>query len=238
MLLAAGKPDESRLLHWFLFDLGWHLSGGAIMGIAVGAALVGANKFLPEGWRLRDTNSGIVSTGLAFIAYGCAEGIHANGFVAVFCEAVAIRNLTGTPDYSRVLTQTVEQLERTAMVVLLVYLGVSIADGLFAHVGWPEIAFALLLQIARPLFVEIAFIGSEHSHKTRAALGFFGIRRIASLYYASFLWNQHGIDPKHKLTAIVGLVVLISVVLYGATTDTVAKRLLGHPPEEEPASGA
>ena len=102
------------------------------MGIAVGAALVGANKLLPEGWRLPDTNSGLVSTGLAFIAYGCAEAIQANGFVAVFCEAVAIWNLAPTPEYSRVLTRTLEQLERIAMAVVLVFLGVSIADGLLA----------------------------------------------------------------------------------------------------------
>ena len=92
------------------------------------------------------------------------------------------------------------------------------------------------MLIARPIFVAIAFVGSQHSYRTRAAFGFFGIRGLASIYYAAFLWNQHGIDPEGELTAVVGLVVLTSIVLYETTTDPVAKRLLGHPPEEKPVS--
>lgn len=131
-LLLAGSPSlkSDALLHWLLVHFIWNLAGGAALGIGIGAALVRFNQRLPQGWRLPDSNSGLVAVGLAFVAYGCAALIAANGFVAVFCEAVAIRNFARSYDYSRRLSHAAEQLERVAMMVLLTFLGMSIGAGL------------------------------------------------------------------------------------------------------------
>jgi NhaP-type Na+/H+ or K+/H+ antiporter len=67
--------------------------------------LVFVNRWLPKGWRLPDSNSGIVAIGLAFVACGAANAIGGNGFVAVFIEAVAIRNLATSYEYSRHLSR-------------------------------------------------------------------------------------------------------------------------------------
>ena len=233
LLLAASPALDARaLIDWFAVDLVWNIAGGIGIGVAVAALLVGVNRLLPAEWQLSSSNSGIVSVGLALIAYGAAESVGANGFVAVFCEAVAIRNFVRRYEYSRRLTLSAEQLERVAMVVLMVFLGLSLAHGLIAQVGWREIVFVVLLVAIRPILVAAAFVRSGHDRRTQIGLGYFGIRGIASLFYASFLINQLGIDPDRRLTAIVGLAVLVSIVLYGTTTDAVAKRLLHHPPEE------
>lgn len=231
-LLAA--PSTQSLTRWAIVDGVWNVAGGAAVGVCVGVGLVAINRLFPERWWLRNSHSGIVAVALALIAYGCAEAAGANGLVAVFCEAVAARNMRSSLEYSRELSETAEQLERAGMTLLMVLFGASLGNGLLSHIGWTEILFAGLIFALRPLGVLLAFLGSKHPPKVRIALSYFGIRGIASLYYVGYLYHDVHLDLDQDVLAVTGLVVLISVVLFGTTTETVARSLLGHPPDEEP----
>jgi NhaP-type Na+/H+ or K+/H+ antiporter len=222
----VGNGGGLDFWHWLAINLLWNVVGGVGLGIALGWLLVRINDLLPERLRLSATNSGLVSVGLAFLAYGIASATHCNGFAAVFCEAASIRYFAETYEYSRRLNHAAAQFERVAMVGVLALLGVSFVRGLFSHIDSAGVAFAfIVLLVIRPIAVAIGFFGSAADRWTRAAIGYLGIRGIASLFYVSFVGPQLAAADAGTLTSVVGLVVLISVVLYGATGGAVVRHL-------------
>ena len=58
-------------------------------------------------------------------------------------------------------------------------------------------------------------------------LGYFGIRGIASLYYAAYVARDLHSSDAHRIAATVGLVIVASVLLYGMTAHWIGK-LLGN----------
>jgi NhaP-type Na+/H+ or K+/H+ antiporter len=235
LMLASGAdaaaPDFAR---WVLIDLLWNIVGAIIVGVVLGFVMARVNAMLPRERRLSASNSGIVAVGLAFLAFALAFYAHTNGFIAVFCEAVAIRNFSSGFDYSRQLDHAAGQFERVAMVLVLALLGVSLTRGLFTDIGWLDAAFAAVaLIVVRPVAVGIAFVGARDDRWTRAALGYFGLRGIASLYYAAYVAPQLSGAAARQLNTIIGLVIVTSVVFYGMTAHAVASRLTGGEDEFE-----
>ena len=230
MMAGDGAVSSGEWWHWAGIDFLWDIVGGVAVGALVSAVLVLIDRQFPEPLKLRSSQSGLVSVGVAFLAYGVAQAVDANGFVAVFCEAVTIRNIVPSFTYSRQLNHASEQFERVVMVLILAFLGTAIWHGLFDGVGWAEIVFAVItLLLVRPVATAIGFVGSRHDRRIRTAFGYFGIRGIASLYYISFAVPQLPKDVAPHLTAVIGLVVLMSVFLYGATADAVERWLFGEP---------
>jgi len=227
-LASGGTQGPADLARWALVQLVWDIAGAVLVGVVLGYVMARVNGILPSERRLSASNSGIVAVGLAFLAYALAGYAHANGFIAVFCEAVAIRNFTSGFDYSRRLDHAAGQFERVAMVLVLGLLGVSLIRGLFNDIGWLDVAFAAVaLLVVRPIAVGIAFVGSREDHWTRAALGYFGLRGIASLYYAAAVAPQLNGAAARQLTTVIGLVIVASVVFYGMTAHVVAGALTG-----------
>jgi len=227
-LVAGDVSSVSDLIGWALVDFVWDVGVGAAVGIALGWFLSAVNIRLPQGLRLSASNSGLVAMGIAFLVFGLAEVVHGNGFIAVFCEAVTVRNLVAVSDYSRRLNHVAEQFESVAMVIVLTFFGISVSNGLLASIGWAELLFtAVVLLVIRPVATWIGFLHSAHDRTTRLAVGYFGIRGIGTIYYATYVAVEAADQPAHQLTAIVAPVVLVSVILYGMTTDFVAGRLLG-----------
>jgi NhaP-type Na+/H+ or K+/H+ antiporter len=229
VLLMQQDVNTAGILRWIGIDLLWDIVAGLAIGTTVGWVLAKVNIWLPEKMRLSASNSGLVAVGLAFLSYGLALFAHGNGFVAVFAEAVALRNLIKGVEYSRTLNHMADQFERLAMILVLTVLGLSVTRGLFVDVGWPEIGFAaVILLVIRPAAVAIGFIGSPEDRWTRATLGYFGIRGIASIYYGAHVARDLSAADAHRIVSIVGIVVVGSVLLYGTTAHFVG-RVLGGP---------
>ena len=240
-LAWVGPSANHGLLHWAVIDLVWDVVGGVAIGVALGGLLVAVNAVLPTRMRLSSSNSGLVAVGLAFLAYSLAIAVDANGFVAVFCEAVALRNFSGRYEYSQRLNHAAEQFERLSMVGILVLLGVSIVKGQFAHIGVPEIVYMIVILLAvRPVSVLLGCIGSGKDKWARAALGYFGIRGIASLYYITYVAPKLAGGPARHLTSVISLVILASIVLYGTTAGAAGHFLIrdAEQPGEESAEEA
>jgi NhaP-type Na+/H+ or K+/H+ antiporter len=59
----------------------------------------------------------------------------------------------------------------------------------------------------------------------RLAVGFFGIRGLGSLYYTAYAINEgHANDPE-RLWRVVGIIVLLSVVVYGLSAGPIMDKL-------------
>ena len=219
LVLADGWSGEA-LTHWFGLDVLWKTAGGAALGYLVGRLIVIGNHYLPDRMRLQRSGSGMVALGLTFFAFGLAEVISANGFVAVFAAAVSIRNAARSTDYLRHLHGFAVDIEKVVTALVLAIFGGAIAIGIIGNVGWREIAFVVgALLVARPIAVFIATPTAPLSSRERLVAGYLGVRGLASLYYAVLAAGSLEAANRSRLLSIVALVVLASAVLYGVTSD-------------------
>jgi NhaP-type Na+/H+ or K+/H+ antiporter len=236
LLTVHGTAPSGWLGPW-LAEVAWKLPGGIIVGAVLGGGLVYLNRILPKPVRLARSRSAMAAIGITFLIYAVAEWLDTYGFVAVFAGAVAIRNTSQAVDYHRRLNDFAEEVERLSSALVLVLFGGALADGLLADLSWAAVAFGFVVLLAvRPLATAVGFLGAPQGWYDRAAFGYFGIRGLGSLYYATYAINQLGEEVRDWLLPVVGFVVLASILLYGVTGDA-AMRLLGGSGREAESSG-
>jgi NhaP-type Na+/H+ or K+/H+ antiporter len=59
----------------------------------------------------------------------------------------------------------------------------------------------------------------------KLTLAFFGIRGVGSLYYLAYGFNHAPFAGAERLWAIVGLIVLFSILLHGLTVTPIMRKL-------------
>lgn len=213
----AGISPGGWLLEWALVDVLWRLGVGLAVGLAIGW-LFGKLFFsrVPQQLQLAEKSEGFVALAATFIAYGAAEMAQGYGFIAVFMCACTIRMAEHDHGYHGVLHTFVEQIERVLTVTVIVLLGGAVSRGLFASVGWIEITFALaFLLVIRPLSGWIALTPGKTGPAERLVIAFFGVRGVGSLFYVAYALEHGAFPAGERLWAIVGLVVVGSIVIHG-----------------------
>lgn len=221
---AAAGGTFAVLGEWVAIAVAWKIAAGAAIGWAVGRGLGWITFRLPNRARLSRTGDGFVALGITAVSYGLAEMANGYGFIAVFVAALTFRSVERDHHYHGKLHEFMEQLERLLMMILLVLFGGAISDGgLFAALDWQGVAFALLaVFLVRPLAGWVSLAGALPTRSERAVVAFFGIRGLGSAYYLAYgLVHGDFLAEAEPLWAALGLVVLISVVLHGATVTPV-----------------
>jgi sodium/hydrogen antiporter len=222
-----GTDVADWLLRWLAVDALYRLSVGFLGGLAVGW-LLGRLFFSTrrQALRLSEHREGFVALAATFLAYGVTELIEGYGFVAVFVAAVTIRSSERFHGYHRDLHHFVEQVERLLTVLVLLMLGAALTDGILAEVGWREVLLAAtVLLVVRPAVAGLSLLGGHGDRRERAAIAFFGVRGIGSLYYLAYALNAAEYADQGKLYGTVALVVIGSVVLHGLTAGPAMGRL-------------
>jgi len=225
--LSAASFGSGDLLEWFGRDLLWKTFLGAAAGYAIGRGLGYLTFHLPMRASLSRTGDGFVALAVTLIAYGLVEMLGGFGFLAVFVSALALRNASRDHDYHDRLHGFAEEAERLLMMVLLVLFGGILAfGGLLAGFDWSMLLFvAGVLLVARPAAGLLSLVGSKLPWREQLVISFFGIRGMGSIYYLAFALNHGSFADPHRLWAIIGGVVLASILLHGVTV-TPALRLL------------
>ncbi len=110
-----------------------------------------------------------------------------------------------------------DTLERMLEVMLVVIVGVSLANHWEWHALWIG---AILIAVIRPLLTMLLLIGSPTTRLQRALLGWFGIRGIGSLYYLSYAFT-HGVahTAARDLADLTLSVKAMSIVVHGVTSQ-------------------
>lgn len=218
-IATAGLAPSGWLGRWLLLDVFWRISVGVVVGIGLGWLLRKLFFSVPsDRFRLAEHGEGFVALACTFLAYGLAEVFEGYGFLAVFVCACVIRAGERSHGYNRVLHQYVEQLERLLTVAVLVLLGGAVARGLFAEVTWRELLLALgLILVIRPLAGWAGLARGTMTSRERAAAAYFGIRGVGSMYYVAYALTHVEFAEARTLWAVVGLVVVASVVIHGVT---------------------
>lgn len=219
----VGVAPSAWLGEWVLVDVVWRLGVGLAVGLGVGW-LFGKLFFSTVGDKLHLTEraEGFVALAATFLAYGAAEVAEGYGFIAVFVAACAIRGSERDHGYHGVLHKFVEQIERLLTVAVVILLGGAVSRGLFASVGWVEIAVALaFILIIRPVSGWIGLTPGKTGPRERAVISFFGVRGVGSLFYIAYALQEGEFPGADRLWAIVSLVVVASIVIHGVAATPI-----------------
>ena len=216
----ADDGGDRDALGWTLFVL-QQIGLGPVAGALVGA--VGA-KALQAAHRAGFINVVFLklsALALALLAFGAAELVHGNGFIAAFVAGLAMGNL------ARDICPRLHEFGETegqllALLTFLVFGGLMLP----AAVGgwtWAMLGYALLsLTALRMVPVALSMMGTGMQPATCLFLGWFGPRGIASILYALLILEAAEFPGRDEIYAVMALTVLLSVLLHGITATPFA----------------
>jgi len=224
-LSLAAHTGGEWFTEWLTFNVLWKIVAGVGCGWIVGR-LFGWLTFKVPGDTLAKTGDGLVAIAATFVSYGVSEMLHCYGFFAVFVAALTLRGAHRSHEFQRDMHDITEQVERIAMMVLLIAFGGALVSGLLVTIGWPEIVAALLiLFLVRPVTGLIGLVGAKATRSEKITIAFFGIRGVGSFYYLSYGLNHGEFAEAERLWTVVSLVVVLSIVLHGLTVTPVMRWL-------------
>ena len=104
--------------------------------------------------------------------------------------------------------------------------GGALARGLLTGLtGRDVLAVLVILLVIRPVAGMIGLAGFRAARSEKLTIAFFGIRGVGSFYYLAYGLNHMEVESGARLWAIVGLVVLVSVLMHGLTVTPVMRLL-------------
>ena len=219
---AAGAGMSSWFGTWLLEDLVLKIVIALALGV-LGGWLAGSFLFrFPHESRPARSAEGFVALGVTLSVYGVTQLAHGYGFLAVFVAAVTVRMRERSSDFHAVLHRFVENGERVLSALLLVLLGGAVVGGILGPLGWSGAAVGLaLVFVVRPATAAVSLWRSGLPRSHRWAIAFFGIRGMGSIYYLAFAATRAPFPGMDQVWAIATFVVLVSVVVHGATATPV-----------------
>jgi sodium/hydrogen antiporter len=215
--IAAGG---SWLADWLVEDVVVKLVVGVVAGWVLGRAVAWLAFHFESETALARTSEGFVALGATLAVYGITELAHGYGFLAVFVAAVTVRSQERDHAYHQVLHDYAESTERLASIVFLLLLGGAIVEGALAALTIPGAVVAgLIVLVIRPLAGWLALLGSPTPRRERAAIAFFGIRGVGTIYYLAHAATEERFEGAAEVWAVAVLVIIISIVLHGMTAS-------------------
>lgn len=227
LLALVGYAPDRWLGQWLLVYVGYKVVVGVIGGLVLGWLIAAVVFRFSADSPLSRSVQGLEAVGGTLIAFAVVELVGGYGFIAVFVAALALREYERTHEYHEALHGVAEMAEHLLMVVIMVLFGGALADGLLAPLTLEAAVVGLgILVVVRPLAGTAAFLGSGLAWRERAVVSTFGIRGIGTFFYLSWGLNAAPFREAELLWAIVGLVVLCSVVGHGIAATPVMNRLV------------
>lgn len=235
-LVASGQKTD-WFVEWLTVSVLWEIGAGLGIGWAIGWLFGWLTFAIPVRSRLAATRDGFIVLAATFISYSVTEMLHCYGFLAVFITALAFRHADRDHDFHAQMHDFIEQIERMAMMVVLVLFGGALVSGLLAPLRPVDAAVAsVIVLVVRPLTGMIGLIGWKRPLREKLILAFFGIRGVGSFYYLAYGLNAAPFEGGDRLWAIVGLICLMSILLHGITVTPVMRgfdRSQGRDPDAE-----
>ncbi|MCU4740149.1 cation:proton antiporter [Halobacteria archaeon AArc-m2/3/4] len=217
ILLALVGYDPSKWLgEWLLVFVAYKLVVGLVGGVVVGWLVALVIFRFTTASPLSRSLQGLEAVAGTLIAYAAVELVGGYGFIAVFVAAMTIREYERHHEYHDALHSIAEMAEYLLMVGVMVLFGGALVDGLLAPLTWEAVLVAVgILFVVRPLAGVVGLLGFDRPWRERIVISVFGIRGIGSFYYLSFALNTAPFRNADLLWALVGLIVLLSVVVHG-----------------------
>jgi sodium/hydrogen antiporter len=183
-------------------------------GVAVGLLSVATLDLIRRRIGVRRDYESVYSLGVAFTAYAAAEAVHGSGFLAAFTAGITIVALDVELcdcfiDYGGATAEM-------ALLFTFVLFGASLIWHGFMVISGPTLAFAVIVLLVRPPVFLLSLAGSRVERGDCLLIAWFGPRGLSSLLLV-LLPVFAGLPGSEQLFSICCLVVLLSVVVHGAS---------------------
>lgn len=238
-LALSNVSGEPWLANWLSFNVAWEIGVGLLGGWLIGRLFGWLTFRISSESKLARTGDGLIAIAAAFVSYGMTEMLHCYGFLAVFVTALTLRHAHRQHAFHEQMHGVTEQIERLAMMTLLILFGGALVSGLLAPLTWIDFGLAAaVLLIVRPLAGLIGMIGLQMDWSEKLTLAFFGIRGAGSIYYIAYALNHAAFPDAERLWAIVGLVIVMSVLIHGLSVTPIMRNLdRGHGRDPDAPTG-
>ena len=189
-------------------------------GVAIGLIAVAALDLIRKRTGVRRDYESLYSLGVAFTAFAAAEAVHGSGFLAAFAAGLTIAALD-----VELCDCFIEYGGVTAEMLLLftfVIFGSSLIWSGFTVLDLATVIFAgVALTIRVPIYL-LSLLGSRVDRRGQLLIAWFGPRGLSSLLLI-LLPVFAGLPGSDRLFAICSLIVLLSVVIHGASPMLLAR---------------
>ena len=204
-------------------------------GIAIGLIAVSALDLIRKRIGIRRDYESLYSLGVAFSAFAAAEAVHGSGFLAAFAAGLTIAALD-----VELCDCFIEYGGVTAEMLLLftfVIFGSSLIWTGFVGLDARTVIFAVFTILVRVPVYLVSLIGSKVDRRGRLLIAWFGPRGLSSLLLI-LLPVFAGVAGSDRLFRVSALIVLISVIVHGASPMLLTRIAPGPEPDEpkEPAA--
>lgn len=168
-----------------------------------------------SGW-MSDAFGDLAALGFALLAYAGAEVVGGNGFIAAFTAGLTLGNTARSLCSS--LYEFAEAEGQLLTLLSFVVFGAVLVGPALDGLGPATLLYALAsLTLVRMVPVWLSLTGLGLEAPTRAFIGWFGPRGIASILYGLLLLEGSGLEQGGTVFSVTMLTILLSVVLHGIT---------------------
>jgi NhaP-type Na+/H+ or K+/H+ antiporter len=220
--LAGAREAAGDASYWLRFAA-LALTLGPLAGWAVG--FLGGRVVAwgtRSGW-INDAFQRIAGLGLALLAFGAAEFVGGNGFIAAFVAGLTLGNTAR--GVCKCLYEFGEAEGQLLTLLVFLAFGASMLPEALPYATGGSVLYALLsLTVIRMIPVALSLLGTGLRLSSLAFLGWFGPRGLASILFALLVIEEGHLASGSMLMAVVVLTVLTSTFLHGLTAYPLARR--------------
>jgi len=216
VLIAVARADLGGVTDWLVFVAQLFVLGPAA-GFAVGAVGSWVMGRVDRRFRIRREYQSLYGIGLVLGSFVAGEAVGGDGFLAAFAAGLAVTVVNQTLcdcflDFGQVIAEM-------TMLLAFVLFGALLSTMVGDVALLPTLLLAgLAVFVIRPVVVLLVLrLGRAGlSRYARQFIAWFGPRGLNSLLFA-LLVVAEGVPGGEGLFAVVGVVVLVSVVAHGVT---------------------
>ena len=218
VLIAVARGELGDSASWAGF-MGRLLVIGPLLGFVVGGLGAWLMDKVDSRAEIRREYQALYGLGLVLSAYAAATAAGGDGFLAAFAAGLAVVLLNQT--LCDCFLEYGEVTSEMAILVAFVLFG-AVLSGLLGTVdiGPTLMVAALVVFVIRPGVLGALLARTRMSWEAHAFVSWFGPRGLNSLLLG-LLVVQSGIPGSELLLAVVGVVVMVSVAVHGASVTPV-----------------
>ena len=214
VLIAVANAEAASAAGWAIL-LAQILLLGPLVGFAVGAVGAWLMAKADAAFGISREYQALYGVGLVLLAYVAAQSLGGDGFLAAFAAGLAV--VVMNFDLCDCFLDYGETTTEMTMLLSFALFGVLISEIALEVPLVPVLVLAaVVIFVARPLAIGLVLRRAAVSNAARAFIGWFGPRGLNSLLLA-LLVVQNGVANAEFLLAVTGIVVIVSVVVHGAS---------------------
>jgi NhaP-type Na+/H+ or K+/H+ antiporter len=212
--LAVAEQEPLGPSYWLGVALGQIVFGilaGLIIGFLGGRFIEWGQK---SGWMSKEFQK-ISTLVLALLAYGAAELVGGNGFIAAFVMGVTMANTTRREDTEMLYDYAEVEVQGLMLLTFMVVFGAVMLPLALDQFDGTMLLYAVLsLAVLRLLAVSVSLFRTKVKPVTTGFIGWFGPRGVASILYIFTVLDEN-LAGETLIYNVVMLTVLISIFAHG-----------------------